>query len=210
MILRKALKILFLSIIFFIFLINLLLSSDDLKYLKTQFEQQIKKDPKNSESIFNLMVVYGALGDLENLYKTYNLLVATDPNFLKNLKKDIKEENSGIFNLYKLAFLYYFLEDYDKSIFYFERLYDLKPDDDWVIAYLAYLYYLKDNLKKTKELIDKGLKLNKDNEFFHALLCALYLRENRYFSALKEYFTTLSIVQRKGYKNIFEILKNLR
>lgn len=210
MILRKILKNFYLSIIFLVFFIILSLSSDDLKYLKTQFEQQLKKEPQNSKVLFNLMVVYGALGDLENLYNTYNLLIATDPNFLKNLKKDIKEEDSSIFNLYKLAFLYYFLEDYDKSIFYFERLYDLKPNDDWVIAFLAYLYYLKDNLNKTKELIDKGLKLNKDNEVFHALLCALYLRENRYFSALKEYFMTLSIVQRKGYKNIFGILKNLR
>jgi len=83
LILRKILKNFYLSIIFLIFFIILSLSSDDLKYLKTQFEQQLKKEPQNSKVLFNLMVVYGALGDLENLYNTYNLLIATDPNFLK-------------------------------------------------------------------------------------------------------------------------------
>ncbi|MFN3698699.1 MAG: tetratricopeptide repeat protein [Dictyoglomus sp.] len=185
--------------------------AEDLNSLKQEYEIRYYKNPNDPEILFNLMVLYGALGDLENLYKCYKALERVNPNYLKDkAKENIQERDSTLLSLYKTAFSYYFLGEIDKAILYFEKIYSLKPRDDWVIAYLAYLYYLKDELEKTENLINIGLKVNKDNEAFHALLCALYLRKGRYFSALKEYFITMDIVQRKGYKNIWEILKGLR
>lgn len=208
MILGKNKVLIILLALFFILIST---EAQDLNLLRKEYEIRYYKNPNDLDIIFELMVLCGALGDLESLYNYYKILEKKDPNYLKRgIDKNIKEEKSDLLSLYKKAFSYYFLEDIDKAIYYFEKIYLLRPKDDWVIAYLAYLYYLKDNIGKVENLVNLGLQLNKDNEALHALLCALYLRKGRYFSALREYFITMEIVQRKGYKNIWEILKGLR
>lgn len=202
-------KFLIIPLVLFFILIST--EAQDLNLLRKEYEIKYYKNPNDLDLLFELMVLCGALGDLESLYNYYKLLEKKDPGYLKRgAERNTKEDNLDLLSLYKKAFSYYFLEDVDKAIYYFEKIYLLRSKDDWVIAYLAYLYYLKDNLAKVETLVNVGLQLNKDNEALHALLCALYLRKGRYFSALKEYFITMDIVQRKGYKNIWEILKGLR
>lgn len=200
-------------VLFLLTLVFILVTTkgEDLSLLRKDLEVKYNKNPNDLDSLFELMVLCGALGDLESLYNYYRILERKDPYYLKRgIVKNFKEENSDLLSLYKKAFSYYFLENVDEAIYYFEKIYLLRPKDDWVIAYLAYLYYLKNDLAKVENFINTGLQLNKDNEALHALLCAVYLKKGRYFSALKEYFITMDIVQRKGYKNIWEILKGLR
>jgi Tfp pilus assembly protein PilF len=94
-------------------------------------------------------------------------------------------------------------------LIYFQKLYEIFPKDDWIISFLAYLYYEKENIKETERLINEGLQINNENELLHAIKCVVYYKKGNYILALKEYFTTLSIIQKKGYREIWELLKGL-
>ncbi|MGB9810271.1 MAG: tetratricopeptide repeat protein [Dictyoglomus turgidum] len=171
----------------------------DLNSLVEYYELKHRENPKDPDNIFNLLVLYGALGNLGKFYDYYNLLNKIDPNYLKEkAKENVKENTNNVFDLYKTAFSYYFLGEIEKSIYYFHKLNSLKPNDDWVISYLAYLYYLKEDYSKVESLINRGFEINEDNEALHALRCALYLKKGNYFLALKEYFITMNYCSEKG------------
>lgn len=198
-------------IVFSFFILISLAGGQDFNLLIKEYEAKYNKDPRDSDTVFNLLVLYGAIGNLEKLYEYYNILNKIDPNYLReNTRSNLKNNSEDIFNLYKIAFSYYFLGEVDKAIYYFNKLSLLRPKDDWIMGYLAYLHYLKGNYNEVEALVNKGLEINKDNEALHALRCALYLKKGNYLLALKEYFITMNIVQKKGYKNIWEILRGLR
>jgi len=176
--------------------------------LKEEYEKELKKNPNNPEILFNLLVVYGADGNLEKVFEIYKSLEKKFPNYIKSLK--VEENLNDPFSMYKSAFINCFTGKNNLAIYYFEKLYDLYPNDDWIIAYLAYLYYLDENIGEVEQLVNKGLKINNNNEALHALFCALNLKKGRYFSALKEYFITMNILQKKGYKTLWKILRGLQ
>lgn len=206
-IIKKKLTIL---LIFLLLYLSLTFSfCYDWQVLTKDYEFLLSKNPKDLEILFNLLVLYSAQGKLDKAFDIYKRIENIDPKFLSRKADEIKERENDPFSLYQLAFASYFGNRKDKALIYFQRLYERFPKDDWVISFLAYLYYEKENIKETEKLIEEGLQINKDNEMLHALKCAVYYKKGNYISALKEYFITLSILQKKGYKEIWDILRGL-
>ncbi|MEN2984068.1 MAG: tetratricopeptide repeat protein [Dictyoglomaceae bacterium] len=177
--------------------------------LEKEYENLLLKDSKNLEILFKLLVVYSAQGKLDKAFEFYKKINEIDPRFLSKKAEEINEKNDDSFSLYQLAFASYFGNRRDKALIYFQRLYERYPKDDWIISFLAYLYFEKENIKEAEVLIEEGLKINKDNEMLHALRCVIYYKKGNYLLALREYFITLSILQKKGYKEIWELLRGL-
>ena len=184
-------------------------SSYNWQALAREYEALLSKDPKNLEILFKLLVIYSAQGRLDKALETYKKIELIDPKFLSKKAEENIEKDNDPFSLYQLAFASYFGNKREKALIYFQKLYEKFPKDDWVTAFLAYLYYEKENMKETERLIEEGLEINKDNEVLHALKCAVYYKKGNYILALKEYFITLQIVQKKGYKEIWELLRGL-
>ncbi|MGB9856593.1 MAG: tetratricopeptide repeat protein [Dictyoglomaceae bacterium] len=208
---RKRLQSLFWIILVFSLILFTLTfpSSYNWQALAREYEALLSKDPKNLEILFKLLVIYSAQGRLDKALETYKKIELIDPKFLSKKAEENIEKDNDPFSLYQLAFASYFGNKREKALIYFQKLYEKFPKDDWVTAFLAYLYYEKENMKETERLIEEGLEINKDNEVLHALKCAVYYKKGNYILALKEYFITLQIVQKKGYKEIWELLRGL-
>lgn len=206
---QKKLRNLFWIILIFSLIFFLIGFSTNWKELEKEYEILLSKDPKNLEILFKLLVIYSAQGKLNKAFETYKKIETIDPNFLKKKAEEDIQENDDSFSLYQLAFASYFGNKKDKALIYFQKLYGRYPKDDWIISFLAYLYYEKENIKEAEKLIEEGLKINRDNEMLHALKCVVYYRKGNYILALREYFITLNILQKKGYKEIWEFLRSL-
>lgn len=206
---QKKLRNLFWIILIFSLIFFLIGFSSNWKGLEKEYEILLSKDPKNLEILFKLLVIYSAQGKLNKAFETYKNIETIDPNFLKKKAEENIQENDDSFSLYQLAFASYFGNKKDKALIYFQKLYGRYPKDDWIISFLAYLYYEKENIKEAEKLIEEGLKINGDNEMLHALKCVVYYRKGNYILALREYFITLNILQKKGYKEIWEFLRSL-
>ncbi|MCX7845380.1 MAG: tetratricopeptide repeat protein [Dictyoglomaceae bacterium] len=206
---RKKLLILFWIILIFSLVIFTIIFSYNWKEIEQEYEYLLIKDPKNLEILFKLLVIYSAQGKLDKAFEIYKKINLIDPKFLSKKADEIVEKNNDPFSLYQIAFASYFSNNKDKALIYFQRLYEKYPRDDWIISFLAYLYYEKENIKETERLVEEGLKINNDNEMLHALKCVLYYKKGNYILALREYFITLNILQRKGYKEIWELLRSL-
>jgi len=208
---KNSAKIILRIIIFLIIFFNLIFSQNypNWKELTKEFETFLSKDPKNLEVLFKLLVIYSAQGRLDKAYEIFKKVNSIDPNFLNKKAEGIIEKNNDPFSLYQIAFASYFGNKKDKALIYFQKLYEIFPKDDWIISFLAYLYYEKENIKETERLINEGLQINNENELLHAIKCVVYYKKGNYILALKEYFTTLSIIQKKGYREIWELLKGL-
>ncbi len=205
----KKLRNLFWIILIFSLIFFLIGFSSNWKELEKEYEILLSKESENLEILFKLLVIYSAQGKLNKAFETYKKIETIDPSFLKKKAEENIEENNDFFSLYQLAFASYFGNKKDKALIYFQKLYGRYPKDDWIISFLAYLYYEKENIKEAEKLIEEGLKINRDNEMLHALKCVVYFRKGNYILALREYFITLNILQKKGYKEIWEFLRSL-
>lgn len=206
---KKLQSLYWIILIFSLVLFTLIFSYNNWEGLEKEYEYLLLKDPKNLEILFKLLVIYSAQGKLNKAFESYKKIESIDSKFLSKKAEETIEKSDDPFSLYQLAFASYFGNRKDKALTYFQKLYEKYPKDDWIISFLAYLYYEKENIKETEKLIEEGLKINKDNEMLHALKCVLYYKKGNYILALKEYFITLNILQRKGYKEIWELLRSL-
>lgn len=198
---------LFFKILIFNLILTFVSFSYDWKSLSQNYENLLIKDPNNLDLLFDLFVIYMAEGRLDKAYDIYKKIEKLEPNLFYKKAKEIKEEN--IFSYYQLAFANYFSGNKEKALLYFNKIYNVNPQDDWVIAYLAYLHYEMGNIKSSESLVEEGIKINSNNEALHALKCAIYYRKGNYLLALKEYFITLSILQKKGYSELWQLLRGL-
>ncbi len=205
---KKLRNLSWIILIFSLILLTIVFSSN-WRDLEKEYEILLSKDPKNLEILFKLLVVYSAQGKLDKAFETYKKIEMIDSNFLGKKAEENIEKNNDSFALYQLAFASYFSNKKDKALIYFRKLYERYPMDDWVISFLAYLYYERGDIKETEKLIEEGLKIERDNEMLHALKCVVYYKKGNYILALKEYFITLNILQKKGYKEIWEFLRSL-
>ena len=208
---KKSIKIRLNIIIFLIIFFNLIFSQNypNWRDLTKEYETLLSKDPKNLEILFKLLVIYSAQGRLDRAYDIFKKINSIDPNFLNKKAEEIVEKSNDPFSLYQIAFASYFGNKKDKALTYFQKLYEIFPKDGWIISFLAYLYYEREDIKETERLINEGLKINNENELLHAIKCVVYYKKGNYILALKEYFTTLGIIQKKGYREIWELLKSL-
>ena len=110
----------------------------------------------------NLAISYKEAGQKENALKEYKTIIEHTEFYIKN--EGIVKNSQQLARSYKLlGSLYIEFGQYDKSIFYLEKLRELAPEDWKPYSLLAQVYILKGDYKEAAKLLEKVLSIDPGN-----------------------------------------------
>lgn len=154
------------------------------------WNKMVKKYPQGPISHFNLAMTMAYMGKTEEasalLNKTYELDNKIIPRLLKIYNKKLKKEPNNWRWHFRLGFLYYFIDKYNKAIEHFERVTEHDPvsaKNAWAYGYIAVIKGKQNKWHRAIEACQKGLDIEPDGAALHAALAKAYYEQKKYVEA---------------------------
>ncbi len=144
-----------------------------------------KEDTKeNNEKTMEYYKMYLKKNNYQDADVTFNLGNRYVEKFEYESAVDVfkKDKTNDYRNVYGTALMYRFLGYYPKSISYYEKLIELKPDYEEAFLGIAISYKLSYKLDKACENYEKYLEIKKDENVYNDL-ATLYMLQEKMTSA---------------------------
>ena len=91
-------------------------------------------------------------------------------DYLKRVTKESKNLNLVKQGYFLLGKIYFEKKEYNNSLYYFNKLTEIKPDSYWTYYYIGYIYYLKKEFSKARNALSISLHYKDDNQLALNLL----------------------------------------
>lgn len=127
-------------------------------YLKSKkfYQKAILLEPKSIEARLGYIYPISAMGNWDDVLKTYDDILKIDPN------------NSKV--NYRIASIYNYRKEYTKAVFYAKKVLDLYPFDYDTNYLLGYVYISLGNITEAKTCLNRALQYNPNSTDVKKLL----------------------------------------
>ena len=186
-------KILVLGLlILLLFNVNLALGAskyeDEWKQVINDRKLELKEDPGDYTSKYELAVAYANLGEIKKATKSFKDLkeVNNRDQKLKELinfyQGEIDHSKPDIKKINFLAFAHYTADNYKRARKILNKIVALDPKNIWSYNYLAVTQHELKDYNQAKKTLEKSLEIQ-NNDYTHFLLGANYYKQGNLFKA---------------------------
>jgi tetratricopeptide (TPR) repeat protein len=169
--------------------------ASEYKALRARVQQQ----PSDADAQFQYAICLSYVGKIEEGRNTLKQVRVLDAEFArKALPRYLKMHQDAPIDLkarYRLAFLYYFNENYDEALRHMSAVAEHKPIGQLNAWALGYMAVIKGKLKKWEEaeqLVRSALAIEPHAYGLHAALAAALKKQGQLVAAMRAYLTALS------------------
>jgi tetratricopeptide (TPR) repeat protein len=181
--------------------------------VRTEFSAR----PDDPATVFEYAVCLSYVGKVEDGRKALRKVRSLDPDFatkaLPRYQREVETRPQDPRALFRIAFLYYFLNDNERAYTAFETVAKQQPPGQlttWALAYMAVICSDAKKWGEAESLIRRALEMEPDAYGLHAALAATLRGQGRIFAATGEFFTALNLrTQFENYeRERFPVIEN--
>jgi len=162
----------------------------------TTLRSQVEKQPENAELLFEYVICLSYVGKVEESRAALKRVRALEPDFSRQaLPRYLEQHRSRPLDAkitYRLGFLYYFNEDYERTFQTLRIVAEQKPAGQlgvWALGYMAVIKGKQKQWNDAERLLRQALALEPDAYALHAALAVALHKKGDTLSALSAYNT---------------------
>jgi tetratricopeptide (TPR) repeat protein len=161
--------------------------------------ERVAAQPADAELQFEYAICLSYIGKIEDGRAALKRVRELDPQFAHTAlprylqrHRDAPQEARA---RYRLAFLYYFNENYDEALRHLEFVAQQQPIEQlnaWALGYMAVIKGKQKRWDEAERLVRRALAIEPHAYALHAALAAALKKQGEWFAASRAYLTALS------------------